>query len=119
MNERIGGDTSFPDHSGFEWIDFSDWESSIVVFMRKAKNPEDFLLIVCNFTPVPRSGYRVGAPLPCWYREVLNSDAEFFGGTNLGNGGGLQAEPVPCHGRPCSLNLSLPPLSCLIFKPEI
>ena len=107
------------DHGGFEWIDFSDWESSIVVFMRKAKNPEDFLLIVCNFTPVPRSGYRVGAPLPCWYREVLNSDAEFFGGTNLGNGGGLQAEPVPCHGRPCSLTLSLPPLSCLIFKPVV
>ncbi|MBN2107773.1 MAG: 1,4-alpha-glucan branching protein GlgB [Deltaproteobacteria bacterium] len=107
------------DHNGFEWIDFSDWESSIVVFMRRAKNPEDFLLIVCNFTPVPRSGYRVGAPRPCWYREVLNSDAEFFGGTNLGNAGGLQAEPVPCHGRPCSLNLSLPPLSCLVFKPEM
>jgi 1,4-alpha-glucan branching enzyme len=107
------------DHGGFEWIDFSDWESSIVAFMRKGKNPEDFLLIVCNFTPVPRAGYRVGAPLPCWYREVLNSDAEFFGGSNLGNGGGLQAEPAPCHRRPWSLTMTLPPLSCLVFKPEV
>ena len=106
------------DHGGFEWIDFSDWESSIVAFMRKGKNPEDCLVIVCNFTPVPRSGYRVGMPLQCWYREVLNSDSELFGGGNLGNGGGLQAEPVPCHGRPFSLQLTLPPLSCLVFKPQ-
>ncbi|MGH7255929.1 MAG: alpha amylase C-terminal domain-containing protein, partial [Nitrospirales bacterium] len=69
-------------------------------------------------TPVPRHGYRVGVPSPGWYREVLNSDAETYGGGNVGNRGGVQAEPIPCHGQLYSLSLTLPPLGVLFLKPS-
>ncbi len=104
--------------TGFEWIDFRDWEESIVSFLRRAKNPRDFLVFVCNFTPVPRSGYRIGVPEPGRYREILNSDSAAYGGSNLGNAGGATAEPMPWQGRPYSLNLNLPPLGILVLKPE-
>jgi 1,4-alpha-glucan branching enzyme len=104
-------------HTGFEWIDFGDWEASIISFIRRAKDPEDFLVIVCNFTPVPRMGYRIGVPENCFYREILNSDSEFYWGGNLGNAGGVNADNIPSHGRPYSINLTLPPLSVLILKP--
>ena len=104
-------------HTGFEWIDFRDNDNSIIAFIRRAKDPNDFLVIIFNFTPVPRSGYRVGVPENCYYREIMNSDSEIYWGSNMGNAGGLNAEPVPWHGKPFSVNATLPPLSVLIFKP--
>ncbi|HKN85594.1 MAG TPA: alpha amylase C-terminal domain-containing protein, partial [Nitrospiraceae bacterium] len=69
-----------------------------------------------NFTPVPREQYRIGVPALGWYRELLNSDAAIYGGSNMGNGGGRQAEDLPWHGQPHSLLVTLPPLSVLFFK---
>lgn len=105
-------------HSGFEWIDFHDVDNSIISFLRKDKNQEEFLVIVCNFTPVPRKNYRIGVPSEGFYREILNSDSEIYGGSNMGNSGGVTAEPLPWHKRCYSLNLTLPPLSITIFKPQ-
>ncbi|MBI4650586.1 alpha amylase C-terminal domain-containing protein, partial [Candidatus Desantisbacteria bacterium] len=106
------------DHTGFEWIDFSDNMASIVSFIRKAKNPEDFMVMVYNFTPVPRNEYRIGVPRHSFYKEMLNSDSELYGGSNTGNAGGVWAEKIPCHGKPYSIKLILPPLGALYFKPE-
>jgi 1,4-alpha-glucan branching enzyme len=102
---------------GFEWIDFRDWERSVIAYLRRAKDPSDHLVVVCNFTPVPREGYRVGVPESCYYAEVLNSDSEVYWGSNVGNRGGLLSDPIPWQGQPCSLNLTLPPLSLSMFKP--
>jgi len=104
------------EHTGFEWIDFNDAENSVISFIRKAKKEGDFLLFIFNFTPVARFNYRIGVPLPGYYKEILNSDSSVYWGTNLGNRGGLYAEKIPCHYRPYSLNLVLPPLSVLVFK---
>jgi 1,4-alpha-glucan branching enzyme len=101
---------------GFEWIDFHDWQQSIISFIRKGKSTDEIILIVCNFTPVPRFNYRVGAPRSGFWREVLNSDASIYGGGNLGNAGGVNAVPVPAQGRDFSLSLTLPPLAVLFFK---
>jgi 1,4-alpha-glucan branching enzyme len=103
---------------GFEWIDFRDWESSIISFIRKGKNTEDVILVVCNFTPIPRYNYRVGVPRGGFWREVLNSDASIYGGSGHGNVGGVEATPIPCFGRYYSLSLILPPLGVLFFKSE-
>ncbi len=103
---------------GFEWIDFHDWEGSIISFLRKGKDPEDILLVVCNFTPVPRHNYRIGVSREGYWREVLNSDSNIYGGSNHGNFGGLEATPIPAHGKCHSLNLTLPPLGILFFKKE-
>jgi 1,4-alpha-glucan branching enzyme len=104
-------------YEGFEWIDFSDYGRSIVSFIRKAKNPADFLVFVFNFTPVRRYNYRIGVPKGGFYREVLNSDSGLYWGSNTGNQGGRNADAIPWHRRPCSLNLDLPPLGALVFKP--
>ncbi|MBI5410602.1 MAG: 1,4-alpha-glucan branching protein GlgB [Nitrospirae bacterium] len=104
------------DWPGFQWIDFSDAEQSVISFLRRAKDQADFTLCVGNLTPVPRHGYRIGAPTPGWYQELLNSDAAAYGGSNQGNGGGVQAEAIPCHGLPYSLSLTLPPLGFLFLK---
>ena len=104
--------------SGFEWVDCTDFERSIVSFLRKAKNPMDITLCVYNFTPVPRHNYRVGVPLECNWKEMLNSDAPLYGGSGQGNMGGLVATPLPSQGRPYSLNLTLPPLAAVILRPE-
>ncbi len=104
-------------YQGFEWIDFRDTENSIISFTRKAKDPDNFLVIVCNFTPVPRIGYKIGIPEICFYKEILNSDSQLYWGGNMGNAGGINADEIPCHGRPYSINITLPPLSVLIFKP--
>jgi 1,4-alpha-glucan branching enzyme len=101
--------------AGFEWIDCGDAESSVVSLMRKGKSTATFVLVVCNFTPVPRLEYRIGAPRGGFWREVLNSDASEYGGSGTGNGGGVDADPEPRHGRPFSLRLTLPPLSALFF----
>ena len=105
------------DHNGFEWIDFHDVNSSIISFIRKAKDPKNYLIFICNFTPVPRFQYRIGVPEKTFYKEILNSESEIYGGCNLGNIGGIRAESVTSHSRQFSINLTIPPLSVLIFRP--
>jgi 1,4-alpha-glucan branching enzyme len=102
---------------GFEWIDLNDWAGSIISYIRRAADPDDHLVIVCNFTPVPRFDYRIGVPEHCHYREVLNSDSTIYWGSDLGNQGGFWSDTIPWHGRPYSLNLLLPPLAVSVFKP--
>ncbi len=102
---------------GFSWIDANDNENSVVSFTRTARHPDDFLVFAVNFTPVPRTGYRIGVPRGGGYREILNSDGEMYGGTNLGNAGWVQAEAVPSHGHAHSLCLILPPLGFIVLKP--
>ena len=106
------------DPAGFEWIDCNDAPASVVSLMRKSKNPKDTLVVVCNFTPIPRMDYRVGVPHGGFWREVLNSDAKEYGGSGSGNCGGREAEEVPAHGKPFSLQLMLPPLGALFLKVE-
>ncbi|MDE0163597.1 MAG: 1,4-alpha-glucan branching protein GlgB [Bryobacterales bacterium] len=104
------------DSRGFEWIDGNDRQRSVISFLRRGVSPNDELVVVCNFTPVPREGYRIGVPHEGCWQELLNSDATCYGGSGVGNLGGLKAETEPTHGRSHSLNLTLPPLGCLIFK---
>ncbi|HTC34070.1 MAG TPA: 1,4-alpha-glucan branching enzyme, partial [Bryobacteraceae bacterium] len=104
--------------AGFEWVDCTDFQRSIVSFLRRGRDPNDQLLFVCNFTPVVRENYRVGVPLDCYWEEMLNSDAPLYGGSGQGNFGGLAAAPLPIHGRPFSLNMTLPPLGIVVFQPE-
>jgi 1,4-alpha-glucan branching enzyme len=101
--------------AGFEWIDCGDAESSVVSLIRKGKSTANLVLMVCNFTPVPRQEYRIGAPHGGFWREALNSDATEYGGSGMGNRGGVDADPWPQHGRPFSLPLTLPPLSALFL----
>lgn len=105
-------------YDGFEWIDFSDYEHSVVSFIRKSKNPDDFLLCILNFTPLPRHNYRVGVPRKAFYEEVLNSDSEIYWGSNIGNSGGVEAEQMWWQGREYSINVTLPPLGALVLKPR-
>jgi len=104
--------------SGFEWVDCGDFEGSVISFLRRAKNLDDVTLFICNFTPVPRHNYRVGVPVNGAWREALNGDALLYGGSGLGNSGRVEAVPLPLHGRPYSLNLTIPPLGVLILRPE-
>ena len=104
-------------HSGFEWVDFHDVEGSVISFIRRAEDPRDFLLFVCNFTPVARHNYRIGVPEAGFYDEILNTDSELFGGGNVGNGGLVSSDPVPDHGRDHSLSVTLPPLGVVVFRP--
>jgi len=104
--------------SGFEWIDANDAATSALSFLRRAMDPENFVVAVCNFTPVVREDYRVGVPRPGFYREILNSDSKYYEGTDIGNAGGVAAEPIPWNDRPYSIKLKLPPLAVLYFKPR-
>ena len=101
---------------GFEWIDCHDWEDSVISFVRKSRSGDDLILVVCNFTPVPRPNYTVGVPRGGYWREVLNGDAPLYGGSGMGNLGGLEAAPVSAQGRSHSLGLTLPPLAAVFFK---
>jgi 1,4-alpha-glucan branching enzyme len=105
---------------GFAWIDHSDHAQSVLAFVRQdgaAAHGADHVIVVCNFTPVPRHGYRMGVPQAGWYREVINTDSNFYGGSNLGNAaGGVMTEPVSAHGWPQSVSLVLPPLATLILQ---
>jgi 1,4-alpha-glucan branching enzyme len=105
------------DHTGFEWVDCHDWEDSTLSYVRRGKNPEDFVVVIGNFTPVPRHDFRLGVPRGGWYREIFNSDSTFYGGSNVGNGPGLLAQDMSSHGRPASLLLTLPPLAAIVLKP--
>ena len=102
-------------YQGFEWINFTDWEQSVISFLRKGENAKELLLVVCNFTPIPRINYRVGVPRKGIWKEVLNSDAKEYGGSGLGNLGGVEAEPIPFHGREYSASLTLPPLGIVFL----
>jgi 1,4-alpha-glucan branching enzyme len=106
------------DPAGFEWIDCDDADSSAVSLIRKGKSSAAIIMVTCNFTPVPRSNYRVGAPRGGYWREALNSDAAVYGGSNMGNGGGTEAVQSALHGRPYSITITLPPLAVLFFKNE-
>ena len=103
---------------GFEWVDCNDNATSTISLLRKSESPRDTVLVACNYTPVPRIGYRVGVPHGGYWRELLNSDGREYGGSGMGNLGGAQAQPIPVHGRPFSLNLTLPPLAALFFKAD-
>ena len=87
-------------------------------YVRRAKDPRDFLVIATNFTPVPRVGYRLGVPEQCWYEEIFNSDSSLYGGSNLGNGPGVMAEPLESHGRRASIRITYPPLATVVFRPR-
>ncbi len=101
---------------GFEWIDFHDGDNSILSFVRKSKNEDEVMVCVFNFTPNVHDNYRIGVPKPGYYEEILNSDASEFGGSNIGNLGGIQSEKVLSHGREHSISMSIPPLSGVYFK---
>jgi len=102
---------------GFEWVDCLTREDSTLAYIRFAEDRSNWLLVCCNFTPVVRD-YRVGVPNSGFYREIFNSDSTYYGGSNVGNFPGVIAEKIPCHGRPQSLNLRLPPLATMVFRPE-
>lgn len=104
------------DWNGFQWIDFSDADNSVIAYLRKSRHAEDTMICVCNFTPVPRYQYRIGVPMPGWYRELINTDGLAYGGSNIGNGGGIQTTASPSHDFLYSLTLTLPPLSLLLLK---
>ncbi|MGZ8866752.1 MAG: 1,4-alpha-glucan branching protein GlgB [Thermoanaerobaculia bacterium] len=104
---------------GFEWIDCCDNEQSIVSLLRRSRsNPEEEVVVVLNFTPVPRHNYQIGVPRGGHWKEILNSDAPFYGGSGQGNLGGVDAAPIPLHGRKWSVNLTLPPLGAVFLVHE-
>jgi len=105
-------------YTGFEWIDFYDADHSVIAFLRKGLTPGDHLVVVCNFTPVPHLGYRVGVPEGCFYREILNTDDAQFGGSGVTNGAGCQATPLAWQNQPCHVELTLPPLGVVYLKPQ-
>ena len=104
--------------AGFEWIDTTDWQQSVISYLRRSADTGEFAIVVCNFTPIVRQGYRVGVPEPGIYRERLNTDAEAYGGGNIGNAGAVIADAFGWNGRPYSLLLTLPPLATLVLSPE-
>jgi len=101
---------------GFEWIDFADRDQSVIAFLRKGLDDNALVVAICNFTPVPRAGYRIGVPRPGHYSEIINTDSAWYGGSNLGNAGGLYAVAAPCHSRDFTLTVTLPPLACVMFR---
>jgi 1,4-alpha-glucan branching enzyme len=114
--ERALFEVDFDGH-GFQWIDCNDSENSVVSFIRRAKDGANYLVAVINFTPVPRDGYLIGVPDAGAYVELVNSDADIYGGSNVGNAGTIFTEPLAAHGYQQSLRLTLPPLGFLLLKP--
>jgi len=104
------------DGSGFDWIDCSDTDQSMLAFLRRPASDREAILVVLNFTPVPRMGYRVGVPWGGAWKEILNSDASHYGGADLGNLGKTMAQATPMHGRPNSVSLMVPPLGAIFLK---
>ena len=119
-NERAASELDF-DPAGFQWLDADDAWNSVLSYVRRARGADDDveeLVVICNFTPMIRRNYRVGVPHIGFWREVLNSDSSLYGGSDVGNLGGVHTVPVPFHGRPHSINLTLPPLGILVLKHE-
>lgn len=104
------------EENGFKWVDFHDTNNSVVSFLRKGKTTKDLILVVCNFTPVVRRNYKVGVPADGFWKEVLNSDAKCYGGSDQGNMGGAEAVKFNMNNMDHSLSLTLPPLGILVFK---
>src|SRR5581483_7033973 len=100
---------------GFEWVDCHDSDNSVLSLLRWGRSPQGVILVVCNFTPIVRSDYRLGVPYDGFWQEDLNSDAEVYGGSGQGNLGGLETVSEPSHGHPYSLNLTLPPLAAVFL----
>ena len=105
-------------YSGFEWVDFHDWENSCIAFLRRSEDPEDLLLICCNFTPVVREKYELYVPAGGYYEEILNTDAAVFGGGDVGNAGGVLSTPATSEGKH-KIAITLPPLAALIFRKRL
>jgi 1,4-alpha-glucan branching enzyme len=101
--------------AGFEWIMANDADQSVIAFLRKAQTTGTQVLMIGNFTPVPRYGYRVGVPCTGFWCELLNSDADLYGGSNIGNAGGVEAVEGGSHGRPCHIEVTLPPLGMIFL----
>ena len=101
---------------GFEWVDFHDAANSVISFLRKGKTVKDQILVVCNFTPVPRENYRIGVPKKGTWTEILNTDDPAFGGSGKGNPEEVKTEAIPAHGRENSVTLNLPPLGAIYLK---
>uniref|UniRef100_A0A7C2P7R4 1,4-alpha-glucan branching enzyme GlgB n=1 Tax=Schlesneria paludicola TaxID=360056 RepID=A0A7C2P7R4_9PLAN len=104
---------------GFRWISCDDWQNSVYAYLRYAKNPQEFVVVVLNMTPVPRHNYRIGVPKPGFYTEIMNTDAGFYGGSNVGNAGGVYSEIGAMHGHGQHISLTLPPLGMLVLKPIV
>jgi 1,4-alpha-glucan branching enzyme len=104
--------------ASFEWIDLHDGEKNVLSFLRKGASTQERIAVVINFSPVPRSSYRIGIPVKGFWKEVFNSDAKQYGGTGRGNFGGAESVPIPLHGRPYSLTIDLPPLAAVFFRWE-
>jgi 1,4-alpha-glucan branching enzyme len=104
--------------TGFEWIECNARDDSMLAYIRRAKDPADFVVVACNFTPVPRQNYPIGVPQLGWYKEIFNSDSQFYGGSNLGNFPGVAAEEPGWHFKPARITVTLPPLATVVFKPE-
>jgi len=103
---------------GFQWVDCTDVEQSLISFLRRGRSTEDVILVACNFTPLARDNYQIGVPRAGFWRELLNSDSKEYWGRGHGNFGGVEAAPVAAHGQPCSLTVTLPPLGVVFFKSE-
>jgi 1,4-alpha-glucan branching enzyme len=104
------------DEAGFQWIDCNDNNHSVISFLRRAKGSDEFVVVICNFTPQPQGNYRVGVPVHGFYEEIFNSDASIYGGSNMGNMGGKWADEWSIHNQPCSIDLCLPPLGVIVLK---
>ncbi len=102
--------------AGFEWVDANDWVHSVISFIRNSAGGTEKILVACNFTPVPRTGYRLGVPCGGTWLEILNSDACCYGGSGYGNLGKVETTPIPLHGRPSSVSLTIPPLGVVFLK---
>jgi 1,4-alpha-glucan branching enzyme len=103
---------------GFEWVDCCDADESTLSFLRKSRSGRNTVLVVCNFTPVPRENYLLGVPHAGYWRELLNSDASIYGGSGMGNYGGVDSHPVSSHGHYHAIRITLPPLAVMYFKHE-
>jgi 1,4-alpha-glucan branching enzyme len=103
---------------GFQWLEANDADRCAMAFLRRGSDPDDVVMVAFNFTPVPRHNYRVGVPQPGRWAELLNTDAEAYGGSGQGNLGGVETAPVPYQGQQWSVMLTLPPLGVVFFKPE-
>ncbi|OAN53123.1 1,4-alpha-glucan branching enzyme [Paramagnetospirillum marisnigri] len=104
------------DSRGFAWIDCTDRDNSVLTWRRMAQDPADFLVVAGSYTPLVRENYRIGVPEAGYYREILNTDSEWYGGSNVHNDGGVWADEVPWNGQPWSIRLTLPPLATCVFK---
>jgi 1,4-alpha-glucan branching enzyme len=104
------------EQGGFSWIDCQDTEHTLLSFIRRGRNGET-VVAAFNFTPVPRNRYRIGLPYDCSYREIFNSDSAYYGGSNLGNGGGIRADKTPWMGQPYSAEIEIPPLASILLIP--